>query len=385
MSGKKWRNSRSRFVQLPYRLLKSAAWHRLTPLERCAYIEIAQIFDGKNNGHLAVSARLLASLIPCSLNSAYQSLRALEDARFVDTVKLGKYARKDEERLASEYRLTEFRCDATGEPPSRRYNPQLCWDRSAPKPKRKALSSAERVRRYRKRCNACNDDRSSYENGIVPLIRTVNVTPFLKRSRPPLKTAKNGQHESANVTTIVPHIETHIHLTRGREIVDTPLRAKTGEKLTFGPSLAPGHSNCPSWDSTTLRLGRAGDPPCYDYNRVRAKPLAKPISHGSLTRELELELIHRYHQAGDLEALNRLVEAHRPIMAYFLAARPNPSKPAYLRKFTPHFKQEAPVALRRADRGFRAVPRLLVDTGIAWLANLNIGAMFRSFSGGQAP
>ena len=245
MSGKKWRNSRSRFVQLPYRLLKSAAWHRLTPLERCAYIEIAQVFDGKNNGHLAVSARLLASLIPCSLNSAYQSLRALEDAGFVDTVKLGKYARKDEERLASEYRLTEFRCDATGEPPSRRYNPQLCWDRSAPKPKRKALSSAERVRRYRKRCNACNDDRSSYENGIVPSIRTVNVTPFLKRSGPPRKTAKNGERESADVTTIVPHIETHIHLTRGREIVGTPLRAKTGEKHTFGPSLAPGHSNCP--------------------------------------------------------------------------------------------------------------------------------------------
>jgi hypothetical protein len=241
---------------LHHRLLKSAAWHQLTPLERCAYIEIAQIYDSKNNGQLAMSARLLASLIPCSLNSAYQSLRALEDAGFIDTVKRGKYAKKDEERLASEYRLTEFRCNDTGELPSRRYNPQLCWDRSKPKPKRKALTSAERVRRYRKRCNECNDDRSSYENGIVPQIRTVNVTPFPKRSRAPRKPAKNGERKSADVTTIVPHIETHIHLTRGREIAEPSLRVKTGEKYIS----APGHSNCPIPKTNSL-------PPAWHWCR----------------------------------------------------------------------------------------------------------------------
>jgi hypothetical protein len=251
MSGKKWRNSRSRFLQLPHRLLKSAGWHQLTALERCAYIEVAQLYDSKNNGELVVSARLLASLIPCSLNSAYRSLCALEDAGFIDTVKLGKYARKDEERLASEYRLTDFRCNATGEPPSRRYNPQLCWDRSKPKPKRKAFTPAERVRLHRKKRNACNADRSSYENGIVPPIRTVNVTPFPKRARSPRKTAKNGERKSANVTTIVPHIETHIHLTRGREIVGTTQRGKIGAKHV----LAPGHGNCPIPKTKSLPLG----------------------------------------------------------------------------------------------------------------------------------
>ena len=35
-------------------------------------------------------------------------LSQLEDAGFIDPVKLGKYARKAEERLASEYRLTDF-------------------------------------------------------------------------------------------------------------------------------------------------------------------------------------------------------------------------------------------------------------------------------------
>jgi len=63
-----------------------------------------------------------------------------------------------------------------------------------------------------------------------------------------------------------------------------------------------------------LDWAEPGDPPCYDYNKVRAKPLSKPISYGSLTRYDELELIQRYHENADLEALERLVEAHRPMV-----------------------------------------------------------------------
>jgi hypothetical protein len=51
----------------------------------------------------------------------------------------------------------------------------------------------------------------------------------------------------------------------------------------------------------------------YRYT-VRAKPLAKPVRHGSVTPELEVELIRRYHEDGDLDALERLVEAHRPMV-----------------------------------------------------------------------
>ena len=67
----KWgkRRSAGRFLSLNHRLLKSHAWHSLTPLQRCGYIEIAQLYDGTNNGRLAMSARRLAGLIPCSKNS----------------------------------------------------------------------------------------------------------------------------------------------------------------------------------------------------------------------------------------------------------------------------------------------------------------------------
>ena len=51
-----------------------------------------------------------------------------------------------------------------------------------------------------------------------------------------------------------------------------------------------------------------------DYASVRAKPLAKPKRYDPLTREVELELIRRYHEHGDEEALEQLVGAHRPMV-----------------------------------------------------------------------
>ena len=68
------------------------------------------------------------------------------------------------------------------------------------------------------------------------------------------------------------------------------------------------------------------DPP--DYARVRAKPLAKPERYESLTREDELELIRAYHEDGDLDALDRLVGAHRPMVVRLARrfARGNPRK-----------------------------------------------------------
>jgi DNA-directed RNA polymerase sigma subunit (sigma70/sigma32) len=51
-----------------------------------------------------------------------------------------------------------------------------------------------------------------------------------------------------------------------------------------------------------------------DYDSVRAKPLAKPIRYRSLTPEIEIELVRAYHDDGDLDALEWLVGAHRPMV-----------------------------------------------------------------------
>ena len=57
-----------------------------------------------------------------------------------------------------------------------------------------------------------------------------------------------------------------------------------------------------------------GDPPNPNYSSVRAKPLAKPVAYPSVTPEAELDLIRRYHEDGDLDALEQLIGAHRPMV-----------------------------------------------------------------------
>jgi len=227
----------------------------LTPLQRAAYIEIAQLYDGKNNGRIAVSARRLAGLIPCSKNA--DLLRALEDAGFIDTIKVGKYTKKEEERLASEYRLTDFKCDVTHEAPSRRYNPQHRWDTSMQKPKRKALTDAERMRRHRKNKHYERyDDRPSRLDATVPPSGTLNVTPLKPRLDRARKSAKNDGQESPSVTLTVPASGTLIHLTRGRHLNRDTRRENIGTK----PILVRGHSTCPIPKISSL-------PPGWHYCR----------------------------------------------------------------------------------------------------------------------
>ena len=114
------------FVQLYWHMLDSQAWHKLSMHARAAYIELSRLYNGTNNGRLALATRTLAKRMPCNQRTACRVLRELEDAGFIETVKLGSFGRKD--RRASEYRLTSYKCDVTYEPPSRTYNPKLVWE-----------------------------------------------------------------------------------------------------------------------------------------------------------------------------------------------------------------------------------------------------------------
>jgi hypothetical protein len=112
--------STSPFIMLHWHLVDSQGWHELSPHARLAYIELCRLYNGENNGRIGLSARRLACQMPCDKATASRALRELEDAGFVQTMRLGNFARKD--RLASEYRLTNFKCDVTGDLPSRRWN-----------------------------------------------------------------------------------------------------------------------------------------------------------------------------------------------------------------------------------------------------------------------
>jgi hypothetical protein len=73
-------------------------------------------------------------------------LRELEDSGFIETIKFGKFTRKQEDRRASEYRLTCFHCNVTGDPSSRRFNPNIRWEPSDRPAKRDRSVGGNRTR-----------------------------------------------------------------------------------------------------------------------------------------------------------------------------------------------------------------------------------------------
>jgi len=114
------------FVQLHYYLLDSQAWHELTPVARCAYTELARLYNGTNNSSIGMSVRRLSEQLPCAMMTASRALNELEGKGFIVPVTIGTFARKD--RLASEYRLTSYRCDASGQPPTKAFDPSKRWE-----------------------------------------------------------------------------------------------------------------------------------------------------------------------------------------------------------------------------------------------------------------
>jgi MarR family len=107
------------FVQLYKYMLRCPAWLALSATAQAAYVRLALRYDGVNNGMLALSVRGLAQELNCDKATASRALRELEDAGFIECVKIGSFTRRN--RKASEYRLTAFRCDVTGELPTKKF------------------------------------------------------------------------------------------------------------------------------------------------------------------------------------------------------------------------------------------------------------------------
>jgi hypothetical protein len=107
------------FVQLYKYMLRCPAWLALSATAKAAYVQLALRYDGVNNGMLALSARVLAEELGCTKDTASRKLIELEDAGFIEAVRIGRFARRN--RKASEYRLTTHRCDVTGVFPSKNF------------------------------------------------------------------------------------------------------------------------------------------------------------------------------------------------------------------------------------------------------------------------
>jgi DNA-binding transcriptional regulator YhcF (GntR family) len=98
-------------------MLATPAWLSLPVIARAAYIHLAVRYDGSNNGKISLSTRVLAKELGCCTATAARALTSLDDAGFIRPTSIGQFKLKN--RKASEYRLTAFRCDETGEAATR--------------------------------------------------------------------------------------------------------------------------------------------------------------------------------------------------------------------------------------------------------------------------
>src|SRR5258708_16712574 len=96
-----------RHVRLTHFMTGTAAWLSLTPAQRAVYLEVARVFNGRNNGWLAVSVRGLADRCNINKDTAAKALKILAERGFIVCATPGGFSRKT--RHATEWRLPEWR------------------------------------------------------------------------------------------------------------------------------------------------------------------------------------------------------------------------------------------------------------------------------------
>lgn len=119
-----------RFLALPYFMLETPAWRSLDPYGRAAYLEVAQLYRGDNNGYLDMAVRRLAERMGVGKNVANKAIKALEERGLIEAAELSGFSRKD--RKSTSWRLTHLRCDRTHQPGSRAYQ---SWRPTTPEKK----------------------------------------------------------------------------------------------------------------------------------------------------------------------------------------------------------------------------------------------------------
>ncbi len=112
------------FVMLDRMLLHSPAYRALSTQARAVLVELYDRYNGHNNGTIGLSVRSAAERCNVSKNTASKVLGDLVAKGFIECVTPGGFSRKT--RHATEWRLTQHRCDVTGATPTKDY---LKWGR----------------------------------------------------------------------------------------------------------------------------------------------------------------------------------------------------------------------------------------------------------------
>jgi len=111
----------SRFVALPYFMMHHPTFRQLSPNAVRLFIELKMIFNGSNNGHIALSCRDAGERCGFTRNTAGKAFKELEYYGFIILRRVGHFGN----RHASEYILT---CEAWNNQPATNN-----WKTSRPK------------------------------------------------------------------------------------------------------------------------------------------------------------------------------------------------------------------------------------------------------------
>ena len=114
-TGRSRRNQR--FVKLDHWMLKGSAWCTLTAPARALYVELAQRYNGFNNGEISMSVREAARALHIAKDTATRTFHELEEKGFIKRHVCGSFNWKL--RHASTWILTEFALGET--PPSKEF------------------------------------------------------------------------------------------------------------------------------------------------------------------------------------------------------------------------------------------------------------------------
>lgn len=118
MSSKWKRKGGQKFLMIDSYVYRSAAFRALLPAERVAYEEMKWRYDGTNNGRIGLGCAELADALHArSKDTASRALAGLQAKGFIAKTKASAFNVKH--RATTEWRLTEYRDDVTGELPTR--------------------------------------------------------------------------------------------------------------------------------------------------------------------------------------------------------------------------------------------------------------------------
>jgi hypothetical protein len=181
---RKHRGPTERYVSLRYWLIRSAAWKSLPGMARALYLELAERYNGCNNGRISYSVREGAEALHISKSTSKQLLDLLKDRGFLVCTKRGAFSLKAT-RDASEWRLTEHPNDT---PPGHatkefmRWQPREADSNQEPKFKTRFAHGTRTVRQgypYGSATSTVGPEKTSDGSATVP-VEAENPSPTVR-------------------------------------------------------------------------------------------------------------------------------------------------------------------------------------------------------------